>query len=734
MLERMHKIEINKIDNLFNPDMILNEGGWMIADRYKSQFWQEIAERSPRSWFWASLAVLVGFGISIAIDFFAIDTKQHFIQASIFRAGIMLLYVIVAILAKTRPNLIIRYHFKIAAFSLMVIPFIIGIIAASVPQFRLPYYAGMVIAVFGLSTFNTMPRLYFFATSFMGCVLFVVPQIWLGNDVLPVTMLVTDGLIVLIAVFVAWFAQHVLLFYQEESFLRRQQLSFSEGRIRKILNSMSNYFIAVDLEWNIAYMNRRAEEVMQRLDYEPEYILHENLWLVLPNFFTAHAQAEIRRVPEERMMISLEEYFPDLDSYMEIQAYPTEEGVSIYMHDVTERKRLSEQLQRAQKMEALGSLSGGIAHDFNNLLTVIMGNAELGMVDDAVTDSTKQVFSEISDAATRGSELVAQLLAFARKQVIKPKVLDLKPVMQNSMILIQRTLGKNIEATIELPDRSLPASIDPGQIQQVILNLALNARDAMEGKGKLTIAATIRNRADVMHDWQVHLDSGTFIEIMVKDTGMGIPKENLNLVFEPFFTTKGVGKGTGLGLSMVYGIIKQLNGDIFVSSQPGLGTAFYLYFPLEKMPEPEIVEPAEDEKELEVSANQTFLVVEDELAIRTMMENLLTQMNQVVLSAENGEDAIRIMNDRNGKIDFIISDVVMPGISGIEMARSIWAEYPNVNILFMSGFSDDILDLEPEEKESIHFIRKPFTVRALVHKIHDMQNEGAAEKDTVADA
>jgi len=383
-----------------------------------------------------------------------------------------------------------------------------------------------------------------------------------------------------------------------------------------------------------------------------------------------------------------------------------------------ERKKLEEQLRQAQKMEAIGQLTGGIAHDFNNMLTVIIGYSELMLQRLKADDPLRSEVEQVKEAGVRASLLTRQLLAFSRKQVLQPRVLDLNAVLTNMDRMLQRLIDENIDL-VTMPSPGLGRVLaDPGQIEQVIMNLAVNARDAMPQGGKLTIETANVELDDAYAREHVSVKPGPYVMLAVSDTGCGMDAETQARIFEPFFTTKEPGKGTGLGLSTVYGIVKQSGGDIWVYSEPGRGTTFKIYLPwvegAVETVEPGVA-PARD-----VRGSETILLVEDDVGIRRLVRQVLAERGYWVLEAIHGKHAIEIGEQHTVPIHLLVTDVVMPGMSGRELAERLKLSRPNMKVLFMSGYTDKAIVHHGELDPGTAFLQKPFTPDALARKVREV--------------
>jgi two-component system, cell cycle sensor histidine kinase and response regulator CckA len=385
--------------------------------------------------------------------------------------------------------------------------------------------------------------------------------------------------------------------------------------------------------------------------------------------------------------------------------------------DVTDERELEQRLIQSQKMEGVGRLAGGIAHDFNNLLTAIQGYGALLLTELPASDSRRENVEEILKAGERATSLTRQLLAFSRRQVLEPRVLDLNEVVRSVARMLSRLIGENIElSTSTAPDLGRVLA-DPGQIEQVILNLAINARDAMPRGGKLTIE-TVNARLEAGH-WgrDFPARSGDYILLAVSDTGVGMPPEIQAHIFEPFFTTKARGEGTGLGLATVYGIVKQSGGYIWAYSEPGSGSTFKVYLPRVDAPLPaaEPARPAASSR-----GSETILLVEDEKEVRALVEKLLRLQGYRVISAANPADAIRAVEGEQGTIHLLVTDVVLPGLSGRDLAAQITKRRPGLPVLFVSGYTDDAIVRHGVLEPGVHFLQKPFTPAQLGKKIREI--------------
>jgi PAS domain S-box-containing protein len=397
----------------------------------------------------------------------------------------------------------------------------------------------------------------------------------------------------------------------------------------------------------------------------------------------------------------------------------------IACEDITELKRaeeekavLQEQLRQSQKVEAVGCLAGGIAHDFNNLLTVIKGYSQLSSIELKEGDPLRGNIDEIQNAADRAANLTRQLLAFSRRQVMEMKILDLNTLLRDLEKMLRRVIGEDIEMVIQLAEDLGRVRADVGQIEQVIMNLAVNGRDAMPNGGKLTIETANVELDEFYARSHVDVKPGHYVMFSVSDTGVGMTPEVRERIFEPFFTTKEKGKGTGLGLSTSYGIVKQSEGDIWVYSVQGKGTTFKIYLPRVNEPLEEIRK--EVLKEELPRGNETILIVEDEEEVRKLAGKILERQGYKILEASQGDDALRISERHGGPIDLILVDVIMPGMSCSELAKHLKSPHPKMKVLYMSGYTDNAIVRHGVLEKGVNYIQKPFTMEGLARKVREV--------------
>jgi two-component system cell cycle sensor histidine kinase/response regulator CckA len=391
------------------------------------------------------------------------------------------------------------------------------------------------------------------------------------------------------------------------------------------------------------------------------------------------------------------------------------------VEDITERRAIEERLRQAQKMEAIGQLAGGVAHDFNNLLTVINGYAEILLVNEPQQSPTRNLLNEIREAGERAAALTSQLVAFSRKQVLQAKVVNLNDVIGNTRKIACRMIGEDIELLTEFDPGLGHVHVDPGQIDQIVMNFAVNARDAMPQGGRLTIATRNVDLDDDGCQLYPGIKPGKYVMMSISDTGCGMTPEVKAQIFEPFFTTKEIGKGTGLGLATVYRIVKQSDGYVVVDSQVGVGTTFKVFFPVASGRA--ISTPAHHDTVSTRRGNETVLLVEDEVSVRKLARLLLEMHGYVVLEASNGQEAIRTVETHQGPIHLLVADVVMPLMSGRQLVEFVRPHHQGLKVLFMSGYTDDAIVRHGVSEAAQTFLHKPFSLPSLAMKVREVLDD-----------
>ncbi len=507
-----------------------------------------------------------------------------------------------------------------------------------------------------------------------------------------------------------------------------EALAQSEITMRCILDSVDEGFIVLDRNYRILSANkafcgfagRREEQIIGRLCHE--FVHHRD-----QPCFASDQECPVRRTFETgrgHAAFHTHEDASGTQYYVELKTYPmldtsgTIISVIETINDVTEKRKLQEQLIQSQKMESIARLAGGVAHDFNNMLSVIIGHTELAMEQIDPSHPLFDSLREIRRAGERSAALVRQLLAFARKQTVAPKVLDLNETVAGMLNMLRPLIGEDIDLIWRPAEKVWPVKIDPTQIDQILANLCVNARDAIEGVGRITIETGMVTYDPDFCDLHAELVPGEYVSLTVSDDGCGMDQQTMSNIFEPFFTTKEVGKGTGLGLATVYGIVKQNNGLIDVDSEPGHGATFKLCLPRHA---PETVEARKhDRTEPPPGGRETILLVEDESSILTIAELMLGRLGYQVLSAATPSEALGLARKHAMEIRLLVVDVIMPEMNGRDLANQVEAICPEAACLFMSGHSGNVIARHGMLDEKIHFIQKPFSIRDLAAKVRQV--------------
>ena len=509
-----------------------------------------------------------------------------------------------------------------------------------------------------------------------------------------------------------------------------EALRNSEEKYSTLFNEARDGIVLTDLEGRIVDCNLQFEHLTGRYFHELEQM---KIWEIRPPEKVKLAKEKFQEIKDKGFSGSDELEFqkPDgtivpIEFFAKRVEFLNRQYIQGIVHDITERRNaerekrtLETQLFQSQKMEAIGTLAGGIAHDFNNLLTTIIGNAKLALNDISKDDSLREEIEEILKAGERSASLTRQLLAFSRKQVIKPEVLDLNEVINETEKMLKRMIGEDIEFQTVLKPELWKVHMDSGQVDQMFINMVVNSRDAMPQGGKLTIEmANVDLDKNYLSEHGIEGAAGHYVMLAVSDTGSGMDKETREHIFEPFFTTKEIGKGTGLGLSTVYGIVKQNKGFIWVYSEPGQGTTFKIYLPKVK----EGTEPEEKERTPvgDLNGSETVLIVEDDDRVRNLARKILERYGYSVLEAENGEDALRASEEHDGSIDLMITDVVMPKMSGKETVEHLQPLYPQMKVIYMSGYTDNAIVHHGVLAPGLNFLEKPFAPEGLARKVREV--------------
>ena len=545
------------------------------------------------------------------------------------------------------------------------------------------------------------------------------------------------GLPVLILYPLATILAGKILSDQVQAVHTREALRDTEERFRSIVEGAPDP-IFIQSDGRFAYLNPAAVRLLGAPS--PEALIGTPvLDRVHPDFHQAVHQ-RLHRLNEARRPVNraLAQPFIRLDGspvWVETVGQPIvydgKEGALVFVRDISERKeaedrqeKLQAQLLQAQKMEAVGRLAGGVAHDFNNMLSVILGYSEMALDRLDPQAPFHAEFTEIHKAAERSAAITRQLLAFARQQTITPVVLDLNNTVAGMLNMLRRLIGEDIDLVWK-PGASLgPVKMDPGQIDQILANLVVNARDAIAGVGKVTIETENVFFDAVYCAEHAGFIPGRFVMLAVSDNGCGMTPHTMAKLFEPFFTTKEKGRGTGLGLATVYGIVKQNNGFINVYSEPGNGTTIKIYLPRHERASGE--ETAEEAQAPSLDRHGTVMVVEDEAAIRQLAEKMLEALGLAVIVAGTPRQAIDTAERYNGRIDLLLTDVVMPEMNGRDLAAEIRSLYPELKVLFMSGYTANVIAHHGVLDEGVHFIQKPFSKQELADGIRRALGPGEA--------
>jgi two-component system, cell cycle sensor histidine kinase and response regulator CckA len=511
---------------------------------------------------------------------------------------------------------------------------------------------------------------------------------------------------------------------EAEGALREKELMLhaTDRRLADILHGMTDACFSLDTKWRFTFVNDRCQTM---LGHTREEMLGRSIWEVFQKLVGTPMEADYRSAMKERIPVAFEAFSPIAERWLNVRIFPTGEGLAAFLLDISARKSLEDQFRQAQKMEAFGQLAGGVAHDFNNLLTVINGYSTLLLDRLPEADSNRGFVQAIITAGERSAALTRQLLVFSRREIISPKLIDLNAVIANVEKMLRRIIGEDVElATAPFPGLGTVRA-DPSQIEQMIMNLAVNARDAMPTGGRLRIAPSNVDLDDGWADRQIEIQPGRYVVLTISDTGIGMTEDVQKQMFEPFFTTKEMGKGTGLGLAVVHGVLEQAAGQVHVHSEPGVGTTFTIYLPRVDM------SPSEEKPGTKADAvkggSETILLVEDDEAVRSLTYQILASFGYKVLLANDGQEGLLVAEEHKDPIHLLITDVVMPRMGGRQLAEILLLRRPTLQVLYLSGYMDDAVVRHGILQHQVFFLQKPFTPSALALKVRSMLDTFSGE-------
>lgn len=493
--------------------------------------------------------------------------------------------------------------------------------------------------------------------------------------------------------------------------LRTRESERARSEVKLVLERIPEALFVLDNDRRFTFVNHKAEEL---LSIDGDSLLGREFRDALP-LMAGLVDDALIRCAESGVPEGFEMYIEPYQRWFDLQLDPSDTGLSVYMRDVTARKQIEEQMRQSMKMEAVGQLASGIAHDFNNLLTVISSCGEMLIEDLPANGSSSADAEQIMGAARRAATLTKQLLVFSRRQALKLEIVDINAVASNMYSMLRRIVRQDIEIVTSLDPALHSAYTDAGQIEQVIMNLVVNARDALPDGGRVTITTANADMGSCAQPCEI--PNGTGIRISVADNGVGMSASVLDRIFEPFFTTKEVGKGTGLGLATVYGIVTQAGGHISCSSAPGMGTTFTMHLPAYRGDsEVGVAQPPDARRH---RGGEFILLVEDETVVRKAMTRMLRRSGYFVLEAASGEDALTLLKHGGASIDLMITDLVMPQMSGGELALRARTLMPQLPLMFVSGHTEEGMSHRSFLTTSDCFLEKPFLIEQLTAKVRE---------------
>jgi PAS domain S-box-containing protein len=493
-------------------------------------------------------------------------------------------------------------------------------------------------------------------------------------------------------------------------------------RLEDIVSNMSDAMVVLDRDWRFAYLNRETEEVLGR---PREELLGADVWEAFPHLSGSVFETVYRRVVETGVAESFEAYYPaPLDTWYSVRAHPGKEGLTVFFQDIGPQRLMQQRLQQAQRLESIATLAGGIAHDFNNLLTVMSGHLAL-LREDLPADHPNRIdVDAVWDATARASDLTRQMLTFSRRQVLRPKLVDLNELVRHATPHIRRLLSDVHGLATVLHPEPVMVEVDPVEFDNGLMAVTSNAIDAMTPDGHLTLETGLAHFADPLTAVGRELEPGWYGVVSVSDDGAGMDAEVLQHAFEPFFTTKRPGHGTGLGLAVVHGMARQIGGDVTIYSEPGIGTTVRIYLPraADDLPEPDD-EPTE--LPWGVGGDETVLVVDDDDRVRELVERVLSDSGYRVVTASDSTTALQALERVGGTVQLVITDVIMPGGSGHDLALEVERRYGSVPVLYVSGYTENSVIRHGIPVGDVEFLAKPFAPTELASVVRRLLDTDA---------